>query len=459
MGKTYSSFEEKAINIRPSKRQLLWQETEFYGFIHFSINTFTEKQWGDGRESPLLFDPSDLDVEEWIKVIKSAGMKGLILTCKHHDGFCLWPSLFTEYSVKNSPYLNGSGDIVKEVSEACLKHGIKFGVYLSPWDRHDKRYGQGQSYNDYFCSQLTELVTQYGELFSIWFDGACGEGENGRVQRYDWERYYDIIRLNQPNACISVCGPDVRWCGNESGATRDQEWSIVPEILRDAEKTMEQSQTNDQHADFIHKETSSSELLGDRKTLKRFENWVWYPCEVNLSIRPSWFYSKAEDNQVKSVHELLELYYRTVGGNTTLLLNIPPDKRGRIHENDKAVLTKLGKELRTDFQFDLLKEAKNLNSQSTTVKYLNCQNEFLIHFDREQSISRLILQEEISKGQRVESFKFEVFKEGNYESIYQGSVIGYKTICRFEKVTGQSFRLSILESREEPLIRSVQLYE
>ena len=210
-----------AAHITPSARQLAWQEMEFYAFVHFGMNTFTDREWGDGQESPALFAPEALDAKQWIDTIRRAGMRGVILTCKHHDGFCLWPSRFTEHSVRNSPWRNGHGDVVREVSYACRAAGLRFGVYLSPWDRHEPTYGQGASYDDFFVRQLTELATQYGDIFCFWFDGACGEGKNGKKQRYDWERYYAVIRTHQPGAVISVCGPDVRWCGNEAGHCRE----------------------------------------------------------------------------------------------------------------------------------------------------------------------------------------------------------------------------------------------
>lgn len=217
-----------AVSITPSPRQLAWQQLEFYAFFHFGINTFTNREWGDGSENPALFDPDALDADQWVQAVKKAGMRAVILTCKHHDGFCLWPSAFTDHSVKNSPWKNGQGDMVREVSDACRRHGLKFGVYLSPWDRHDSRYGTGKAYDDYYVDQLTELATNYGELFCFWFDGACGEGKNGKKQSYDWLRYYATVRRLQPDAVISVCGPDVRWCGNEAGVCRSSEWSVVP---------------------------------------------------------------------------------------------------------------------------------------------------------------------------------------------------------------------------------------
>lgn len=213
-------LDERLVQIKPFERQLAHQVLEFYAFVHFSVNTFTDKEWGEGTENPMIFNPQKLDTRQWVRAVKSAGMKGVILTCKHHDGFCLWPTKFTDYSVAKSPYKNGNGDIVKEVSKACKEYSLKFGVYLSPWNRNNPLYGQGKSYDDFFVNQLTELLTSYGEIFSVWFDGACGEGPNGKKQVYDFERYYSVIRELQPKACISVCGPDVRWCGNEAGHCR-----------------------------------------------------------------------------------------------------------------------------------------------------------------------------------------------------------------------------------------------
>ena len=249
-----------AASITPSPRQLVWQQLEFYAFTHFGMNTFTNREWGDGTEDPALFNPDALDADQWVAAVKSAGMKALILTCKQHDGFCLWPSAYTEHSVKNSPWKDGKGDVVREVSDACRRGGIKFGVYLSPWDRHDARYGQGKPYDDYFVSQLTELATNYGDIFCFWFDGACGEGKNGKKQIYDWERYYAVLRKLQANAVLNVCGPDVRWCGNEAGHCRKAEWSVVPAELRDAER--KKCNVNDLVERFgVSRRTISSDIV------------------------------------------------------------------------------------------------------------------------------------------------------------------------------------------------------
>ncbi len=325
-------YEKKLTSVVPSARQLALEQMEFYGFIHFTVNTFTDREWGDGTESESVFNPTNLDADEWAQVAKEAGMKGLILTCKHHDGFCLWPSKFTSHTVANSPFREGKGDVVRELSDACHRHGLKFGVYLSPWDRNHPTYGTGDAYNDYFVGQLTELLTNYGEIFAVWFDGACGEGKNGKKQVYDWNRYYETIRRLQPNACISVCGPDVRWCGNEAGDTRPSEWSVVPLRAKDTEKVAEKSQQLDEDG-FRTRRLAASDLdLGSREILRGEKTLIWYPAEVNTSIRPGWFYHESEDNKVKSLEELLLVYFNSVGGNATFLLNIPPTREGRFHE-------------------------------------------------------------------------------------------------------------------------------
>lgn len=447
---TQKEWEEKLVSIRPSDRQMKWQETEFYGFIHFNINTFTGKQWGDGTESPFLFNPTELDVNQWVETLKRAGMKGVILTCKHHDGFCLWPSAYTDHTVASSPWKKGEGDLVREVSEACQRHNLKFGVYLSPWDRHEASYGDSPRYNDFFVKQLEELLTQYGDIFSVWFDGACGEGPNGQKQVYDWDRYYEVIRTLQPDAAISVCGPDVRWCGNEAGATREQEWSVVPKILQNAEKIQNESQQDENHQAFIKQASSAEEDLGSREVLEMDEELVWYPSEVNTSIRPSWFYEEKEDKQVKSVENLFDLYLRIVGGNATFLLNVPPDRRGLIHEKDVSVLEALGEKLKHSFDTDLSEKAK-----------INTVDKKTIHltFDEETTLNCLEIQEDIKKGQRVEAFCIQaVDLSGARKTLYEGTVIGYKKIARFESVTTKQVEISIKKSRMDPIIKKTRVF-
>jgi len=272
--------------VKPTPQQLAWQESELTMFLHFGINTFTDREWGDGKEDPKLFNPIELDARQWVQVAKDAGFKYMILTAKHHDGFCLWPSEYTEHSVKNSPWRAGKGDVVRELADACQEAGMKMGIYLSPWDRHEQTYGDSPVYNQYFRNQLTELLTNYGEISEVWFDGACGEGPNGRRQEYDWQSYYEVIRKLQPNAVIAICGPDIRWVGNEDGVARETEWSV-----QDANPV-------------IHKD---------------IEGKVWYPAECDVSIRPGWFWHKSQDDKVKSLEHLLDIYYKSVGRNRTLL--------------------------------------------------------------------------------------------------------------------------------------------
>ena len=351
------SLDERLVQVVPSERQLRHQSMEFYGFIHFTVNTFTDREWGEGTEDPRVFNPTDLDAAQWARAAKEGGMTGLILTCKHHDGFCLWPSRYTDHSVASSPFRDGKGDVVRELSDACRREGLAFGVYLSPWDRNCPLYGTGREYDDYFIGQLEELLTGYGEIFCVWFDGACGEGPNGKKQQYDWERYYETIRRLQPNACISVCGPDVRWCGNEAGHTRPSEWSVVPLRMRNTEKIARDSQQQDDEA-FRERSITASDLdLGSREALQNETDLIWYPAEVNTSIRPGWFYHAKEDGEVKPLEKLIEIYENSVGGNATFLLNLPPDTRGRIHENDAARLREFGAYLRNAYAVNRLADA------------------------------------------------------------------------------------------------------
>lgn len=261
------NIDQRLTAVCPSPRQLALQQMEFYAFAHFTVNTYTGLEWGDGTEDPGIFNPLEFDASQWVSALKAAGMKGLILTCKHHDGFCLWPSKYTRHTVAASPFRGGRGDVVREVSDACREGGIKFGVYLSPWDRHQPCYGSGKEYDDYFVGQLTELLTGYGEIFAVWFDGACGVGPGGKKQAYDWERYYETVRRLQPGACMNVCGPDIRWCGNEAGSTRESEWSVVPRRMRDTEKIAADSQQADSE-EFRQREVSATDMdLGSREIL------------------------------------------------------------------------------------------------------------------------------------------------------------------------------------------------
>lgn len=464
----------QAAKVTPSARQIAWQGLEFYSFIHFGINTFTDKEWGMGDESPSLFNPTAFDAKQWVEVCKSAGMKGLILTCKHHDGFCLWPSTHTDHTLAQSPWKDGKGDLVKEVADACREGGLSFGVYLSPWDRHDQRYGSS-AYNEYFKDQLRELLTGYGDIFCVWFDGACGEGPNGLKQVYDWDGYYEVIRELQPGAAISVCGPDVRWCGNEAGHCRTSEWSVVPAELQDCEKIQEESQQVDD-GQFSRQVNSRNEDIGSREALAGAEDLIWYPAEVNTSIRPGWFYHPAEDDQVRSVDELLDIYYQSVGGNATFLLNLPPDCRGLIHENDASRMAELGRILSSTFRDNLAADAQASASeaeggQHSPQRVLDGdkhtywrpradteQATIELAWNEERSFDTIVLKEHIESGQRIEKIRLECLKQGVWTPLAEYTVIGYKRICRFPQATSRSVRLVIEESRWRPTLSAFEVY-
>lgn len=463
-----------AAEVTPSERQLGLQEMEFYSFVHFTVNTYTDSEWGLGNEDPSIFNPVEFDANQWVEACHAAGMKGLILTCKHHDGFCLWPSQYTEHSVKNSPWKNGTGDIVKEVAEACRKGGIKFGVYLSPWDRHEQTYGDSPRYNEYFKNQLRELLTNYGDVFCVWFDGACGEGPNGKRQQYDWDAYYALIRELQPNAVISVCGPDIRWCGNEAGHCRESEWSVVPASMRENESIQEKSQQVDD-GEFAKRYDSTDTDLGSREVISQESELVWYPAEVNTSIRPGWFYHASEDDQVKPLSKLLDIYYNSVGGNATFLLNLPPDKRGRIHDNDMNRLRELGDVIRQTFKTNLASgataKATETVSGSDTANMFNGDRDSYwspeegteqisieIDLQSEQTFDHVVLQE-YRYSQRIERFELEYRDGDEWKSLYKGTIVGYKRICRFDAVATRYLRLNIAESRWCPTISAFEVYK
>ncbi len=443
----------RAGRVKPSPQQVAWQELEFTCFVHFGVNTFTGREWGDGKEDPAIFNPTDFDADQFARVCQETGMKLLILTAKHHDGFCLWPSKYTEHSVKNSPWKNGKGDIVREVAEACRRRGIQFSVYLSPWDRNAPSYGS-DAYNEYYKNQLRELLTNYGPITEVWWDGACGEGPNGRRQVYNWEGYTQIVRALQPNAVIFGMGPDIRWVGNEDGLARESEWSVL------------HYRRGDQRA----------KDLGHRKYLAADQEVSWYPAECDVSIRPGWFYHAEQDDKVKSLDHLLEIYYRSVGRNSNLLLNIPPDKRGRFHENDVARLKEFRAVLDETFANNLAAGAKVSASntadghQATAITdgdratwWTPAEGTYAASFevDLEQpaTFDRAMLQEMITEGQRVERVTLEAADGDGWKPIAEATTIGYKRLLRFPAVTTDRVRVTIHESRAEPTIREFGLFK
>lgn len=393
----------------PDENQLRWMELGQYAFIHFGVNTYTGKQWGEGDEDEAIFDPKKLDCDQWVAAIKSAGLKGMVLTAKHHDGFCLWPSAYTEHSVKNSPC---PYDIVKEASDACRRGGIKFGFYLSPWDRNSKYYGTPE-YNDYYCNQLTELLTNYGEIFYVWFDNACSE--EGK-QEYDFPRYTELIRKYQPNAVIfNDFGPDVRWCGNEAGKKREEEWAVVPIDLcfRGADQTGPGPLVDGKLELY-----NGDKNLGTREQILKCNGLAFVPSEIDTSIRKDWFWLKKQNP--KSLKKLFQIYLNSVGHNACLNLNLPPDTDGLIDARDVARLKEYGQLLDKLF-------GKEIGYQ------LKAKTEDEIHLELEQpakEVSFVTLREDLTVGQRVEAFEILAKdKKGKEVVLYEGKTIGYKQIC------------------------------
>ena len=474
----YAQYEsdKQLVKIHPSARQLMVEQMEFYAFAHFTVNTFTDKEWGDGTEDEALFNPTELNADQWVDALKGAGTKGLILTCKHHDGFCLWPSAYTEHCVKNSPFRGGKGDVVREVSEACARGGIKFGVYLSPWDRNCAVYGQGKAYDDYFCAQLTELLTNYGEIFTVWFDGACGEGPNGKRQVYDFDRYYALIRELQPGAAIAICGPDIRWCGNEAGDTRESEWSVIPTAFFTPEEVAANSQQAD-NTTFREKKIGEMERdLGSREFLQGAKGYRWFPSETDTSIRPGWFYHATEDDKVRSPETLIDIWYRTVGGNSTLLLNIPPDRRGLFHENDVANLKAMGDYIRKTFAVNLAEgatitadkddgyhtaEALTVDSYDEYYKPFDGENtaEITVKLPEAADVTHIVVKEHIPMSQRVETYVMEVkLPDGTWKEVAKGTTVGYKKIEKFDAVKTDEVRIRITDSRVCPVLSFIGIY-
>ncbi|MCX6238958.1 MAG: alpha-L-fucosidase [Bacteroidia bacterium] len=450
----------------PTDRQLAWQEMEQYAFIHFTTNTFTGKEWGYGDESPEVFNPSEIDVNQWIKSVKEAGLKAIILTCKHHDGFCLWPSQFTEHSVKNSKWKNGQGDIVKEVAEACHKNGLKFGVYLSPWDRNRSDYGS-PSYVEYYRNQLRELFTNYGPVFEMWFDGANGgDGFYGGAKEkrkisgstyYDWPTTLEMVRKIEPGIVFfSDAGPDIRWCGNEGGHIGETNWSAINSDTLFAGKS------------GIEKILNSGEENG--------KNWI--PAEVDVSIRPGWFYHAEEDNKVKIPEKLFESYLSSVGRGANLILNIPPDRRGLFHKNDVKALRGWKQMIDDAFKNNLalnsvvkadsyrgnskLYAAANVTDGNKETYWATNDNvttgKLVIDLGSKKTVKYITIQEYIKLGQRVKSFVVYVWKNSNWVEVTKGSTIGYKRILKIEPTVTGKVKIEITASKASPLISNFEVY-
>ena len=424
-GATIEQKIDMASRLVPTPQQMEWQQMEFTCFLHFGINTFTGREWGDGTEDPALFNPAQLDCDQWVKALKNAGFKMAIITAKHHDGFCLWPTKTTDHSVAASPWKDGKGDVVRELREACDRHGLKFGVYLSPWDRNAECYGQGEAYNKFFIAQLTELLSNYGQVHEVWFDGANGEGPNGKKQEYDWEAILKTIRTLQPDAVTAIMGDDVRWVGNEGGLGRDTEWSatvITPgcypgRIEKNAAIGVEEM----------------SKDLGSRELIAKASQMYWYPSEVDVSIRPGWFYHEDQDTQVRSLANLANIYFRSVGCNSVLLLNIPPDTRGLLHETDVRRIKELREYVVNTFRTNYITKGNSQWSASSGESRV-------FEADSNAIVNTFLIQEDISRGQRIEGFKVEVFSAGAWRPAAEGTTVGYKRLLRFSDSKAEKVR-------------------
>jgi alpha-L-fucosidase len=402
----------------PSRSQLWWQRAELGLFTHFGMNTFTDREWGDGREDPRAFNPARFDARQWARAAKAGGFKYVILTAKHHDGFCLWPSKYTEHSVKNSPWRDGHGDVVREFVNAMRAEGLRPGLYLSPWDRHERTYGDSPRYNDYYIAQLTELLTQYGPVVELFFDGANGEGPNGKKQVYDWDRVHDTVRRLQPGALMfSDAGPDIRWIGNERGTAGDPNWctvdpALVPNAGYDAPQVGEWLQHG--NADGV----------------------VWRPGEADVSIRPGWFHHEPENAKVRSTENLMELYFASVGRNANLLLNVPPTRDGLFHEADARRLAEFGTRMRKVFADDRAAAARIGRTKEG------------VELDLRESvpIGMVVLREQIERGQSVSRYRVEALVNGAWSVVSRGTTIGHKKIDRFAAVTSDRWRVVVEES-------------
>ncbi|MEN8120459.1 MAG: alpha-L-fucosidase [Bacteroidota bacterium] len=455
----------KPLSIVPTAQQMAYQKMEQIGFIHFGVNTFMDKEWGYGDEDPAIFNPLDLDTEQWARTAKEAGLKQLILTAKHHDGFCLWPSKFTEHSVKNSPWKNGKGDLVREFVDACNKYGLKAGLYLSPWDRNHAEYGR-DAYVKYYHNQLREILSNYGEISEVWFDGANGgDGyyggarENRKIDRdkyYQWDTITHIVRKLQPNAVIFSDKGDVRWIGNENGYAGETNWSLIQPDKLKIGGSNQQAYLNS----------------GDEK------GTTWSVGECDVSIRPGWFYHENQDSLVKSLDDLKKIYFASVGRNGTLLINIPPGKNGLWHQNDVDRLIEFGEFIEGNFKENLVfgnniqadnyrgkhikYHPKNIFDEDTETYWATDDNitaaSVEIDLGKPVTFNTIMIQEYIKLGQRVKSFTIEAFIDDVWVKISEGTTIGYKRILQTSEIKTDKVRFKILDAKACPIISNFALF-
>lgn len=417
---------------QPTPSQLAWHEMEFYLFVHFGMNTFTDKEWGEGTEPETIFNPTNFDSRQWCRIAKAAGAKGIIITAKHHDGFCLWPSKFSRHTVQQSNWKNGKGDVLKELSEACKEYGLKFGVYISPWDRNHPEYGTPQ-YNEVFVNMIKEIFQNYSPVWELWWDGANGEGPNGKKQVYDWHRFEQTVRKLSPQTIIfSDIGPDARWCGNEKGFAGATNWNYLDT------------------AGFTRGIGAPPTDTLNRGNVNG-KNWI--PAECDVSIRPGWFYHKDEDDKVKTPEQLFDLYVKSVGRGANLLLNVPPDKKGFISQKDSAALVGFKKLREENFHHNLVSSFTTKNG-----KLLSFQKIIEVRFKEKHPVNCIVLEEAISKGQKIKKFQIKLLDKDNLVKTVDGTTIGRKRMLTFSSVPCTGFLIKIVGGTQIPSIKKIAAY-
>jgi len=438
----------KPVGPVPSERQLQWSSMEFYLFTHFGPNTFTDLEWGKGTEPEDMFNPTELDCNQWCRTAKAAGAKGIIITAKHHDGFCLWPSKYSTHTVAQSKWRNGNGDVLRELSEACKKYRLKLGIYLSPWDRNHPKYGTDE-YNEVFINMMKEVVSRYGPLFEFWWDGANGEGPNGKKQVYDWHRFEETMRtIAQNTAVFSDIGPDIRWVGNENGIAGDPNWNLLDT------------------AGFTRGAGSPPTDTLNHGNING-KNWITAECDV--SIRPGWFYHANEDEKVKTPGQLFDLYLKSVGRGASLLLNVPPDRRGLINEHDSTALLGFKKLRDESFKNNLAKDAQIITGGHSVAMLLTDNSNktsanaspsgIEVSFKKGAIINCIVLQEPVQMGQRVKSFSIQLKNKNETIKEIKGTTIGRKRIITFSAVEADSFDITIPDAKADPLIGEIAVYK
>ena len=433
----------------PTKSQLAWHEMEFYLFVHFGPNTFTDKEWGHGDEPEDIFNPTQLDCRQWARIAKRSGATGIIITAKHHDGFCLWPSKYSTHTVRESKWKNGKGDVLKDLSKACKEYGLKFGVYISPWDRNHPKYGTPE-YNDVFVNMMKEIFTNYGPIWELWWDGANGEGPNGKKQVYDWDRFKKTVKTLSPNTVVfSDVGPHVRWVGNEKGIAGKTNWNYLDTI------------------GFTPGAGAPSVGILNEGNMN---GKAWIPAECDVSIRPGWFWHENENDKVKTPEQLFDLFLKSFGRGANLLLNVPPDRRGKIHPNDSASLVEFKKLLDKNLGKTLINEkgvhvsfdnpdSIVVSADKRTVEIKDFRkNSSNIIFDEPRFVNAIAISEELKFGQRVKSFVIQILDENKQSHYIQATTIGHQRLLTFPRIKTGFIAIRILDSFGNPMINGVDAY-